>query len=99
MDYEEVFQFEYNMNYQQRGMAIIINNRKFDSKTGMNERSGTDVDAAQLYQKFKMLEFNVQMHNNQTCGNMLRLVTEGKKQSYKVFSSCYQVLKAVKYQH
>ena len=77
MDYEEVFQFEYNMNYQQRGMALIINNRKFDSKTGMNERSGTDVDAAQLYQKFKMLEFNVQMHNNQTCGNMLRLVTEG----------------------
>ena len=77
MEYEDVFQFQYNMNYQQRGMAVIINNRKFDSKTGMNERSGTDVDAAQLYQKLKLLDFNVHMHNNQTCGSMLRIVTEG----------------------
>lgn len=77
MDFENEYTFRYNMQFAHRGTAIIINNRNFESKTGMNERSGTDVDAAQLYKIFKLLEFNVQMHNNLTCTGMLKTISEG----------------------
>ncbi len=37
------------MNHQNRGMFIIINNKKFQPHTRQGERTGTDVDAANLY--------------------------------------------------
>ncbi|XP_041079857.1 caspase-3-like isoform X3 [Polyodon spathula] len=37
--------YRYNMNYPSIGQCIIINNKNFDKKTGMNVRNGTDVDA------------------------------------------------------
>lgn len=49
----------YNMNHPKRGICVIFNNKCFDSHTGLNERRGTDVDAAQLYQQFRELDFDV----------------------------------------
>ena len=43
------------MSSKPRGMAIIINNRKFTC--GMKERVGTDKDAENLHQLFHWLGF------------------------------------------
>ncbi len=39
---------------------------------------GTDVDAANLYQTFKILGFDVHMFNNQKTTEMLRILTQGR---------------------
>ena len=67
----EQHKYVYNMTYPKRGMAVIINNRVFDRRTQMGERTGTDVDAANLYQVFKKLGFEVHMFNNQKTTDML----------------------------
>ena len=41
-------------------------------------RSGTDVDAANLYQRFKALDFEVHLFNNQTCQQMMLIMREGE---------------------
>ena len=56
----------YNMNYPRRGIAVIINNRKFGS-TGMEAQKGIDIDAANLNQAFKGLGFDIKLINNLTC--------------------------------
>ena len=61
-----------------RGMAVIINNRIFERRTQMGERTGTDVDAANLYQVFKKLGFEVHMFNNQKITEILKIMTEGE---------------------
>ena len=70
--------YTYNMNHKERGLFIIINNRRFDSSTGMGERSGTDMDAANLYQRFKELGFQVLSYNNLKRGQMLKVLSEGQ---------------------
>ena len=67
----------YNMNYPRRGIALIINNREFDRKTGMGARNGTDIDAANLYQTFKRFGFESKLVNNLTCTRMLMEVQNG----------------------
>ena len=47
----------YKMTSNPRGLALIINNKHFDPKCGMNMRRGTDVDAANLEQVFRYLGF------------------------------------------
>ena len=69
--------FTYNMNHQKRGLFVIINNRNFHKSTGMNDRSGTDVDAANLFQKFKGLGFDARIFNNQTCEEMVNIMKRG----------------------
>ncbi|MBN3278636.1 CASP3 protein, partial [Polyodon spathula] len=59
--------YRYNMNYPSIGQCIIINNKNFDKKTGMNVRNGTDVDAGSLLKSFKMLGYKVKVFNDQTC--------------------------------
>jgi len=44
--------FEYNMTHRRRGRAIIINNRKFEKHTGLDDRDGSDVDAERLLRTF-----------------------------------------------
>ncbi|RXM30930.1 Caspase-7 [Acipenser ruthenus] len=59
--------YRYNMNYPSIGQCIIINNKNFDKKTGMNIRNGTDVDAGNLLKIFKMQGYKVKVFNDQTC--------------------------------
>ena len=74
---KEQSKYVYNMTNPKRGMAVIINNRIFDRRTQMGERTGTDVDAANLYQVFKKLGFEVHMFNNQKTTEILKIMTEG----------------------
>jgi len=70
--------YQYRMDYRERGRFIIINNRTFQQKTGMNERSGTDKDAASLFTDFKQLGFDVTLKHNQTASQMLDLMIDGE---------------------
>uniref|UniRef100_W5N8J1 Caspase-3 n=1 Tax=Lepisosteus oculatus TaxID=7918 RepID=W5N8J1_LEPOC len=62
--------YRYKMNYPHLGQCIIINNKNFDKKTGMNIRNGTDVDAGNMMKVFKMLGYSVRVVNDQTCAQM-----------------------------
>ena len=65
------------MDHPKRGVFIIINNRRFLPSTRMNERAGTDVDAANLYQLFMGLDFDVRMEHNKTTTEMLKIFDNG----------------------
>ncbi|KAI0241408.1 hypothetical protein LSAT2_027950 [Lamellibrachia satsuma] len=67
----------YKMNHHSRGVFVIINNRYFKKQTGMGERAGTDADAANLYQLFMGLGFDVRLEQNKTSVDMLRLLDGG----------------------
>lgn len=66
--------YRYSMEHHKRGRMIIINNRTFYPQTGMNERGGTDKDAASLYTDFNQLGFSVQLVHNRTADQMLQLM-------------------------
>jgi Caspase domain len=80
--------YRYQMDHKNRGYFIIINNKKFLPETGMNERSGTDQDAANLYQDFKKLGFTVELYHNQKASEMLRLMRRGACISFFLYCSC-----------
>ncbi|KAH9518589.1 Caspase-7 [Bulinus truncatus] len=48
---------KYKMNYKHLGTALIINNKNFHPRTGMNTRTGTDVDAVNMSGLFKTMGF------------------------------------------
>ena len=60
----------YNMNHKERGCAVIFNNKKFDPSTGMGERSGTDVDATNLYMILSEMGFNTIVKHDCTTREM-----------------------------
>jgi len=68
----------YNMRHPRRGHLVVINNRRFQEKTGKSERGGSDVDAANLFAAFKQLGFQVDLKSNLTCSEMLHLAIECK---------------------
>ena len=70
--------YVYSMNHKKRGLFIIINNRRFNPKTKMGERTGTDLDAANLLQVFTGLGFKCHMFHDQTCQQMLDIMLEGE---------------------
>ncbi|KAI2658378.1 Caspase-7 [Labeo rohita] len=80
--------FQYKMSHRRVGKCIIINNKNFDDKTGMNVRNGTDRDAGELYKCFKNLGFEVFVYNDQTCRNMERLLKEVSQEDHSD-SSCF----------
>uniref|UniRef100_F6VCZ1 Caspase 7 n=1 Tax=Monodelphis domestica TaxID=13616 RepID=F6VCZ1_MONDO len=70
--------FQYNMDYKKVGKCIIINNKQFDSKTGMGTRNGTDKDAEGLTKCFRSLGFDVIVYNNRSCSDMRNLLKQGE---------------------
>ena len=71
----------YRMDRPRRGHLLIVNNRIFDPRLNLAERSGTDVDASKIYGAFKKLGFEVNIQTNVNRTNMLQL-----------FISCKQVM-------
>ena len=67
----------YRMDHPRRGHFIIINNKKFHPRTQMNERTGTDSDAANLYTRFKELGFDVKLYSDLRAEDMLKVMIEG----------------------
>ncbi|AWP17736.1 putative caspase-7 [Scophthalmus maximus] len=80
--------FQYKMSHQRVGKCIIINNKNFDEKTGMNVRNGTDRDAGELFKCFKSLGFDVFIYNDQTCEKMECLLREASEEDHSD-SSCF----------
>jgi len=68
----------YDMNHSRRGHFVVVNNRYFKQETGKSERSGSDVDAANLFAAFKQLGFQVDLKSNLTCHEMLSLAIDCK---------------------
>lgn len=55
---------EYRMNNQKRGVALVINNKRFESRLDMPIREGTDKDAASLEFSLSKLGFDVKIAHN-----------------------------------
>ncbi|KAI0211187.1 Caspase-3 [Lamellibrachia satsuma] len=70
------------MDCSKRGVFVIINNRYFQKNTGMGERNGTDVDAANLYQLFMGLGFDVRLEQNKTATDMLKILDGVAKEDH-----------------
>ncbi|KAK3091406.1 hypothetical protein FSP39_019672 [Pinctada imbricata] len=56
----------YNMKHENRGYAVIINNKTFDPRLGFSDRAGSDVDASAIYQRFQELGFETDLLNDVT---------------------------------
>ncbi|XP_071108261.1 caspase-3-like [Haliotis cracherodii] len=61
----------YDFTYPQRGLAVIINNEKFHSKSGMNKRPGSSCDAMDLKMVFKQMGFKVKSYTDLTAEQMV----------------------------
>ncbi|XP_043827307.1 caspase-3 [Dromiciops gliroides] len=77
----------YKMDYPERGLCIIINNKNFHPNTGMSFRSGTDVDAAHLRETFKSLNYEVRNKNDLTCKEIIDLLYNVSKEDHSQRSS------------
>ncbi|XP_056112782.1 caspase-3a [Rhinichthys klamathensis goyatoka] len=67
--------FRYSLNYPNIGHCVIINNKNFDRKTGMNQRNGTDVDAGNAMNAFRKLGYSVKVYNDQTVMQIKQVLT------------------------
>ncbi|CAG9803084.1 unnamed protein product [Chironomus riparius] len=52
-------EYEYNMNHENRGIAVIYNQEYFANNTGFQKRDGTDVDLDSLIKSLERLDFKV----------------------------------------
>lgn len=84
--------FRYSLNYPSIGQCIIINNKNFDRRTGMNQRNGTDVDAANAMKVFTKLGYKVKVYNDQTVEQMKQVLTGVSKEDHSRSASFICVL-------
>ncbi|XP_070770392.1 caspase-3a [Enoplosus armatus] len=84
--------FRYSLNFPSIGQCIIINNKNFDRRTGMNKRNGTDVDAANAMKVFTKLGYQVKVYNDQTVDQMKHVLTSVSKEDHSSSASFICVL-------
>lgn len=65
---------EYRMNNPKRGVALIINNKRFEARTELGTREGTDKDAAALEFSLNKLGFDIKIYHNCTAKFMRDLL-------------------------
>ena len=71
------FSSEYSMTHPKRGIALIINNEKFDRSTELPDRDGSTRDVKRLKKVLEdKLQFNVIIRNNKTVKQMKNLFEE-----------------------
>ncbi|XP_067055300.1 caspase-3-like isoform X1 [Acropora muricata] len=68
----------YKMTSTPRGIAVIISNKNFLESSGQHfsSREGTEVDREALKRLFKILQFKVEIYNNQTKAGIRRIAVE-----------------------
>lgn len=66
----------YNMNHENRGYAIIINNDVFDPRTNLSERNGSWKDVEELKAMFHQLDFGVVVWNNLSTNQLNNCINE-----------------------
>ncbi|KAF6022797.1 CASP7 [Bugula neritina] len=76
-------EFEYNMKHKSRGVAVIINNDKFDTQLQMNDRPGSSVDRDKLAGTLQFIGFkDIIVHNNLTSRKMVDVLKEVAKRDF-----------------
>lgn len=73
---------EYKMTHPNRGKCVIFNNRHFAPHTKLSERRGTDLDADNLYYRFRELGFEPIIHHNMPRKAMLDELERLGQQDY-----------------
>ena len=66
----------YKMDHENRGRALIINNRTFAKHLKMTDRTGSDVDASAIYQRLQELGFDCELLNDATESQILHKLKE-----------------------
>ncbi|KAK3507634.1 hypothetical protein QTP70_031681 [Hemibagrus guttatus] len=84
--------YKYSLNYPSIGHCIIINNKNFHQRTGMNQRNGTDVDAGNAMKTFGKLGYKVKVFNDQTVDQIKQLLTAVAKDDHSNCASFVCVL-------
>ncbi|XP_067441152.1 caspase-3a [Thunnus thynnus] len=84
--------FRYSLKFPSIGQCIIINNKNFDRRTGMNQRNGTDVDAANAMKVFGKLGYKVKVYNDQSVNQMTQVLTAVSKEDHSCSASFVCVL-------
>ncbi|XP_012725150.2 caspase-3a [Fundulus heteroclitus] len=84
--------FRYSLGFPSIGHCIVINNKNFDRSTGMNQRNGTDVDAANVCKVFKNLGYAVKVYNDQTTSQMVGILSAASKEDHSNSASFVCVL-------
>lgn len=84
--------FRYSLDYPCIGQCIIINNKNFERRTGMNQRNGTDVDAANAMKVFAKLGYKVKVYNDQSVEQMKQVLTFVSKEDHSSAASFVCVL-------
>lgn len=84
--------FRYSLKYPCIGQCIIINNKNFDRRTGMNQRNGTDVDAANAMKVFSKLGYKAKVYNDLTVENMKQVLISVSKEDHSCYASFVCVL-------
>ncbi|KAM9818328.1 caspase-3a [Syngnathus typhle] len=82
----------YSLAFPSIGHCIIINNKNFDRSTGMNQRNGTDVDAANAMKAFAKLGYKCKIYNDQTVTQMKQVLTAASKDDHSGCASLVCVL-------
>jgi len=76
--------FEYHMKHKERGVAIIINNEEFESRTGMGSRTGSSVDRDNLQKVLKFVGFkDIRVKNNLRQKDMINLMQDVASENHK----------------
>lgn len=84
--------FRYSLKFPSMGQCIIINNKNFDRRTGMNQRNGTDVDAANAMKVFAKLGYKAKVYNDQSVEQMKQVLTAVSKEDHSCSASFVCVL-------
>ncbi|XP_060942272.1 caspase-3a [Limanda limanda] len=84
--------FRYSLDFPSIGQCIIINNKNFDRRTGMNQRNGTDVDAANAMKVFAKLGYKVKVYNDQTVEQLKQVLVGVSKEDHSSSASLVCVL-------
>ncbi|CAM9337614.1 unnamed protein product [Lampetra planeri] len=84
--------FRYSLDFPSIGQCIIINNKNFDRRTGMNQRNGTDVDAGNAAKVFTKLGYKVKVYNDQTVEQMKQVLTAASKDDHRCAASFVCIL-------
>ncbi|KAL3876372.1 hypothetical protein ACJMK2_034224 [Sinanodonta woodiana] len=80
----------YNMDHENRGMAIIINNKTFQPHLRLPVRSGTDADSMALFSTFNAMGFDVKAYNDMTVQEMGQILYKASKEDeYHRQSDCF----------
>ncbi|NWH88343.1 CASP3 protein, partial [Aegithalos caudatus] len=92
MDSGTLPDYSYRMDYPEMGKCVIINNKNFNSRTGMSPRSGTDADAASVRNVFMKLGYKVKINNDLSCEDIFKLLRNVAEEDHSKRSSFVCVL-------